>query len=63
MILITALLSFLSRGANQIASDFNFNKYASNILIGILLFFILGSEFFINYKLIFRHKEKEGQTL
>ena len=42
MILITALLSFLSRGANQIASDFNFNKYASNILIGILLFFIRG---------------------
>ncbi len=60
MILITALLSFLSRGAGQIASDFNFNKHASNILIGIILFFILGSEFFINYKLVFRKHGKEA---
>ena len=59
MALITAILSFLSRGANQIASDFNFNKFASNILIGIILFFILGSEFFLNYKLVFRKRAKE----
>ncbi len=59
MALITFLLSFMSRGANQIASDFNFNKHASNILIGIILFFILGSDFFINYKLVFRQKTKE----
>jgi len=61
MILITFLLSFLNRGANQIASDFNFNKYGSNIIIGIILFFILGSEFFINYRLVFR-KPQKGET-
>lgn len=61
MTLITAVLAFLSRGANQIASDFNFNTYASSILTGIILFFILASEFFINYQLIFRStKAKEG---
>ena len=60
MTLITAILSFLSRGANQIASDFNFNTYASSILTGIILFFILASEFFINYRLVFRsNKGKE----
>ena len=59
MTLITVLLSFMSRGATQIASDFNFNKHASNILIGIILFFILGSEFFINYRIVFRRKEAE----
>lgn len=59
MTLITAILAFMSRGANQIASDFNFNKFASNILTGIILFFILGSEFFINYRLVFRHRPKE----
>ena len=32
----------------------------SDIVTGIILFFILGSEFFINYKLIFR--EKAGST-
>ena len=57
MALITGILAFLSRGANQIASDFNFNTYASDILTGIILFFILSSEFFINYKLIFRGKK------
>ena len=61
MTMITFILSFLSRGANQIASDFNFNTYAGNILTGIILFFILGSEFFINYRLVFRSKKrKEG---
>ncbi|MCR4950429.1 MAG: ABC transporter permease [Solobacterium sp.] len=59
MTMITFLLSFMSRGANQIASDFNFNKHASNILIGIILFFILGSEFFINYQIVFRRKEAD----
>ena len=59
MTLITAILAFMSRGANQIASDFNFNKFASNILTGIILFFIIGSEFFINYRLVFRHRPKE----
>ncbi len=61
MTLITVLLSFMSRGATQIASDFNFNKHASNILIGIILFFILGSEFFINYRIVFRRKEAESE--
>ncbi|MBR4164594.1 MAG: ABC transporter permease [Solobacterium sp.] len=60
MTLISALLTFMSRGANQIASDFNFNKHASSILTGIILFFILGSEFFINYKLVFRKHGKEA---
>lgn len=57
MSLITAILAFLSRGANQIASDFNFNTYASEILTGIILFFILASEFFINYQIKFRSKK------
>ncbi len=61
MILISFLLAFLQRGAVQIASQFNLNDYASNIITGIILFFILGSEFFINYRVIFRgRKEAEA---
>lgn len=56
MIAISALLTFLDKGAIQIASDFGLNEYASQIVSGIALFFILGSEFFINYKVKFRSK-------
>ena len=38
------------------------NEYIADIISGIILFCILGSEFFINYKMIFRTKknDKEG---
>lgn len=54
MILIAALLVFLEKGAIQIASQFNLNDFASQMITGIILFFILGSEFFTNYRLVFR---------
>lgn len=54
MVLISFLLVFLEKGSVQIASQFNLNDYASSIITGIILFFILGSEFFINYRLILR---------
>lgn len=59
MILIAFLLVFLEKGSIQIASQFNLNDYASSIITGIILFFILGSEFFINYRVIFK-SGKEG---
>jgi ABC-type uncharacterized transport system permease subunit len=54
MILIAALLVFLEKGAIQIASQYNLNDFASKMITGIILFFILGSEFFTNYRLVFR---------
>ncbi|MBR3736099.1 MAG: ABC transporter permease [Lachnospiraceae bacterium] len=59
MLLISLLLAFLDSGAGEIASKCKLNDYASQMIIGIILFFILGSEFFINYRLIFRKKGKE----
>jgi simple sugar transport system permease protein len=35
------------------------NASFSDILTGIILFFIIGCEFFINYKLRFRSKAKK----
>ena len=58
MIAVTLLLVVLERGAEEIASRFSLNNYASQMITGIILFFILGSEFFINYRLIFRGKAK-----
>ena len=60
MALISFLLVFLENGAKEIASNYNLNDFASDIISGVILFFILGCEFFINYKLVFRgkaHKE------
>lgn len=56
MILISFLLIFMEKGAGQIASQFNLDQSASDVLTGIILFFILGCEFFINYRLIVRGK-------
>ena len=58
MILVAALIVFLEKGAIQIASQYNLNDYASEMITGIILFFILGSEFFINYRLVFRAKKE-----
>lgn len=60
MFLISALLVFLDKGASQIATDYQISEYASEIISGIVLFFILGSEFFINYNVKIGHNKKEG---
>lgn len=57
MILVSTLITFLDKGATQIASQMGLNEYMSQIITGILLFFILGCEFFINYKVRFRGKK------
>ena len=43
-------LVFMEKGAGQIATQFNLNENASDIITGIILFFILGCEFFIHYQ-------------
>ena len=59
MILTSFLLVFLSRGAAEISTVFGLNHAFGDILTGIILFFIIGSEFFISYKLSFRRQGKE----
>ncbi len=55
MILTSFLLVFLDRGAGEIATNFGLNQSFGDILTGVILFFIIGSEFFINYEIKFRH--------
>lgn len=59
MILTSFLLVFLEKGANEISTVYRINQSFSDIITGIILFFIIGSEFFINYSLKFRHSHKE----
>lgn len=54
MAVISFLLVFMQQGAIQIATQYNLNENASDVITGIILFFVIGCEFFINYKLEFR---------
>ena len=59
MIFTSLLLVVLSRGASEISSLFGPNHSFADILTGIILFFIIGSEFFINYKVSLRKAGKK----
>ena len=62
MVLTSFLLVFLDRGAGEIATDFGLNASFGDILTGIILFFIIGCEFFINYKIcLTKSIKKEGK--
>lgn len=72
MILSGLLIVFMSRGASEISTAFGLNKSFGDILTGIILFFVIGSEFFINYQVHFRkpaakvadkHARKEGSDV
>ena len=58
MIFTSLLLVFLDRGASEISTAFGLNHSFGDILTGIILFFIIGSEFFINYEIKFRKSVK-----
>ena len=59
MIIISMMLAVLEKGANTLQTRMKVPASISDIIIGILLFCMLSCEFFINYQLIFRHKESK----
>lgn len=60
MIFTSALLVLLDRGAGEIATQFSLNQSFADILTGVILFFIIGCEFFISYKISLRKAAKEA---
>ena len=59
MILTSFLIVFLQVGTKQVSTSFRIDTSLADITTAIILFFIIGCEFFINYKIMFRKKEKE----
>lgn len=57
MILTSFLIAFLEKGATEISTTFGLNESFSDIITGIIIFFIIGSEFFIQYSVKFKEKE------
>ena len=57
MIITSFLICFMSKGSVEIATVFGFNDSFADIITGIIIFFIIGSEFFINYQIKRTHRE------
>ena len=58
MIFTSLLLVFMGRGASEVSTVFGLNQAFSDILTGIIIFFIIGCEFFLRYRVSFRKREK-----
>ncbi len=61
MVLTSFLIVFLERGAEQVSSQFRISSSISDIVTGIILFFIIGCEFFLQYKIVFSKHRKENE--
>ncbi len=62
MILTAGLIQLLNQGAAQISQDFDVSGAFPNVIVGIILFFIIGSEFFINYEIHFRGHHSHAEA-
>ena len=56
MVLVSLFIALLQKGANAIQTTFKIPLSAAEVLTGLILFFMLGCEFFLNYRLIFRKR-------
>ena len=61
MVLTSFIIVFLQKGAGEISTTFGLNDSFSDILTGIIIFFIIGSEFFINYSIKRNESLKGGK--
>ena len=64
MILISLMIQFLEKGTGQLGNSFPaFAVGAGNVMIGIVLFCIIGGAFFLNYRLVFRSKKQPKEKV
>lgn len=59
MVFTAGLIIFLEMGAEQISETFDVQGAMPDIIVGIILFFVIGCEFFINYKMNFRKRKNK----
>lgn len=54
-------ISFVNNGMSTVRSTFKLESIAAtNIVLGIIYFFIIGCEFFLTYKVVFRSRSKKN---
>ncbi len=60
MVIMTALVKFLGMGMGKVADYYYLNSSFADIVIGIVLLCVVGSEFFVHYTVKFRRNKKEA---
>ena len=60
MVAVSLLIVVLEKGAGSVYTTLGVPSTASQVITGIILLCMLGCEFFINYKLIFRNRKEEA---
>ncbi len=60
MALMSGLVTFLQTGAAKVADSFFLNSAYADIVSGIVILFLVGCEFFIQYTVKFRYARKGG---
>ncbi len=64
MIGTSAFITFLDRGTYQVSNAFRVDNSFPDMVIGIVLFFVIGCEFFINYQIkMKKHQKNENPVL
>ena len=58
MLILSIIMTFMSKGTLNVVNyaSSTLNQYTAYITVGILLFFLIGCEFFIQYRMVFNSK-------
>ena len=60
ILLVSALFCVLEKGSDTVQSIYNLSASAAQVLQGIILFFVLGCEFFLTYRIRWTHRKGRG---
>lgn len=59
MVIMTAIIVFLRLGSAKVADTCHLNASFADIVVGVVVLFVVGCEFFIRYSIKFRRTKKE----
>ena len=62
MALTSFLVVFITRGANQVGNMARLGNSYAGMMVGIFFFFIIATEFFINFQIHFRSRAAKGEA-
>ncbi len=57
ILIVSFLFAVLEKGSGVMQSTYGISSYSADVLQGIILFFVLGCEFFVRYRLVFRGRK------
>lgn len=62
ILLVSSLFGILEKGSSVVQTNFGLSTDSAEVLQGIILFFVLGSEFFIRYRFVLRKRRVQADA-